>query len=112
VRKLVALVFMFAACGGADVAGDAADGAAVFARACASCHGPEGKPSEQMLTRWGVRDLTSSAFRSRVTAALVEAQVRGGSKNKLMPAFDGALSDAQITAVAGFVASPRFPAPP
>jgi mono/diheme cytochrome c family protein len=108
--RLLLVACLLAACGD-DVAGGAVDGAQVFASACATCHGPQGKPSEQMLTRLGVRDLTAPEFRGRVTQALVEAQVRGGSKNKLMPAFQDALSDVQITAVAGFVASRQFPAP-
>jgi mono/diheme cytochrome c family protein len=107
---LLLIAAVIAGCGG-DVAGGAVDGAQVFASACATCHGPQGKPPEQMLTRLGVRDLTAPEFRARVTQGLVEAQVRGGSKNKLMPAFEGALSEAQITAVADFVASRQFPAP-
>ena len=73
------------------------------------CHGPEGKPNEINATRLGVRDLTSPEFRARVNPALVEAQVRTGSKNKIMPSFEGALNDAQIKAVAAFVAAPKFP---
>jgi mono/diheme cytochrome c family protein len=81
----------------------------VFASTCATCHGPGGKPSALMTERLGVRDLTAPEFRARVTPALVEAQVRTGSKNKLMPAFEGALGDAQIKAVAGYVAGKQFP---
>jgi mono/diheme cytochrome c family protein len=97
-----------------DPAGGATDGAAVFGMLCASCHGPAGRPPAAMVARLGVRDLTAAEFRARVTAAgpgLVEQQVRRGSQNKLMPAFEGAISDAQIRAVAAFVASARFPDP-
>ena len=87
-------------------------GGALFASLCASCHGPDGRPPEAMVVRLGVRDLTSSEFRARVTPGLVEQQVRKGAKNKLMPAFEGALDDAQIKAVAAFVASPQFLGPP
>ena len=87
-------------------------GRAVFELLCATCHGPDGRPPEAMVVRLGVRDLTSSEFRARVTPGLVEQQVRKGSKNKLMPAFEGALDDAQIKAVAAYVASPQFLAPP
>jgi mono/diheme cytochrome c family protein len=107
VHKLV-WILALAACHG-DVAGGSVDGAQVFGSICASCHGPAGKPDQVMIERLGVRDLTSPEFRARVTPALVEAQVRGGSKNKLMPAFDGALSDAQIKAVADYVAGKSFP---
>lgn len=63
-----------------------------------------------MTQRIGVRDLTAAEFRARVTPELVEAQVRTGSKNKLMPAFDGALTADQIKAVAAYVASKQFAA--
>jgi mono/diheme cytochrome c family protein len=91
-----------------DRGGGGADGPQVFQNVCATCHGPTGKPTETMVQKLGVRDLTSAELRARVTPALVESQVRNGSKNKLMPAFAGALSDAQISAVAQYVASPQF----
>ncbi len=91
------------------MAGGSADGAQVFQTVCASCHGPKGKPDELNATRLGVRDLTSPEFRARVTAQLVEAQIRNGSKSKIMPSFEGALNDAQIKAVAAFVAAKNFP---
>ena len=84
------------------------DGAQVFTSVCATCHGPQGKPNAAMVARLGVRDLTAPELRVRITPALVEAQVRKGSQNKLMPSFAGALSDAQIKAVAAYVASPAF----
>jgi mono/diheme cytochrome c family protein len=83
----------------------------VFASVCAACHGPEGKPNGAMVARLGVRDLTSPEFRARASAELVEHQVRTGSKNKLMPSFEGALDDQQISAVAAYVAGINFPAP-
>jgi len=101
------LAAALAACRAHD-SGGAVDGAQVFAHSCATCHGPEGKPPEPMVVQLNVRDLTSAELRARVTPALVENQVRNGSKNKLMPAFAGALSDAQIKAVAAYVASPGF----
>jgi mono/diheme cytochrome c family protein len=93
-------------------AGSSTDGRTVFQSLCASCHGTDGRPPEAMVARLGVRDLTGAEFRARVTPALVEHQVRAGSKNKLMPAFAGAIDDAQITAVSAYVASPQFVARP
>jgi mono/diheme cytochrome c family protein len=90
-----------------EPAGGANDGPAVFSSLCATCHGPEGHPPAAMVARLNVRDLTAPEFRARVTPALVEQQVRRGSANKLMPAFEG-ISDAKITAVAAYVASPQF----
>jgi mono/diheme cytochrome c family protein len=105
--KPILVLALLAACKAGGAAGDG-DGPHVFETMCAACHGPRGKPTEAMTARLGVRDLTAPTFRARVTAELVEAQVRRGSSNKLMPAFDGALSNAQIRAVAAFVAAPAF----
>lgn len=87
------------------------DGPAVFAAMCASCHGPDGRPPAAMVARLGIRDLTAAEFRARVTPGVVEQQVRTGSKNKLMPSFAGVLDDAQIKAIAAYIASPQFVAP-
>jgi mono/diheme cytochrome c family protein len=84
------------------------DGPAVFGTLCATCHGPDGRPPASMVARLAVRDLTAPDFRARVTPGLVEQQVRTGSKNKLMPSFEGLIDDAQIKAVAAYVASPQF----
>jgi mono/diheme cytochrome c family protein len=97
---------------GAAAGAGAGDGRAVFQKLCAVCHGPDGRPPAAMVARLGVRDLTAPEFRARATPALVEHQVRTGSTNKLMPAFAGAIDDAEITAVAAYVASPQFVAPP
>jgi mono/diheme cytochrome c family protein len=99
----IAIVVGAAAACNQSVAGNAKDGAAVFAQACATCHGPTGSPSSDMVAKLGVRDLTTPEFGKRVTRELVEHQVRTGSSNHIMPSFDGALSDAQIDAVATYV---------
>lgn len=106
------LLALVAACSG-EVAGGSVDGAHVFGAVCSPCHGPDGRPPPDMIARFGVRDLTAPTFRARVTPELVVDQVRAGSKNKLMPSFVGTLSDAQIRAVADYVAGPAFvrPAP-
>lgn len=110
---LAAAVVMGAGACNRDPVGGSADGASVYATLCATCHGPDGRPPAAMVARLGVRDLTAPELRARIAASgpgLVEQQVRHGSQNKLMPAFEGAISDAQIRAVAAYVASPGFPA--
>lgn len=107
VKTVFLLVLSLAACK-ADATEGSIEGAKIFETMCASCHGPKGKPTEAMAARLGVRDLTSGELRARVSPALVENQVRKGSANKLMPALEGALTDAQIKAVAAWVASPAF----
>jgi mono/diheme cytochrome c family protein len=91
------------------------DGRTLYQAVCASCHGSDGKPPEAMAARLGVRDLSAGEFRARVDQlgpALVAKQVREGSKSKLMPSFAGVLDEAQVTAVAAFVASSQFGQPP
>lgn len=100
---MIALVAVGGAGCNSPVASGSVDGKALFASACVTCHGPEGTPPASMAAQLGVRDLRSPDFRARATVALVEHQVRTGSPNKLMPSFAGALSEAQITAIATFV---------
>lgn len=110
-RALLVLAVVVAAAGcRRTIAGGSTDGAAVFAAACAKCHGDTGKPPPQMTASLGVRDLTSPEFIARRTRALVEHQVRSGSSNGRMPAFTGAITDAQIGAVVDYVlAMPAAP---
>jgi mono/diheme cytochrome c family protein len=84
------------------VADGKADGAAIYAEACAGCHGPAGTPVPQMAAR-GIRDLADPALQARLTDDQIRAQIRRGSRNRQMPAFESALSDAQIDAVARYV---------
>jgi mono/diheme cytochrome c family protein len=106
VRAVIAIVWL-AACG--DPTGGSMDGPTLFAQLCAQCHGPRGQPPGEMVARLGVKDLTSPELRKKMTPMFVENQVHNGSKNKLMPAFDGtSVNDAQIRAVSIYVASPEF----
>jgi mono/diheme cytochrome c family protein len=102
VFRRVALLAALGACKG-EIAGGSADGARVFAEACAMCHGPTGKPNAAMVAQMGVRDLTAPDLRARITRERVIDQVRRGSDNGIMPAFGGKLSDPQIDAVADYV---------
>ncbi len=86
-----------------DVAGGKADGAVVYAEACEVCHGPNGAPTTAMVEQLKVRDLTSAEFRARASRDLVISQITRGSTNKVMPSFVGALTEAQIAAVADHV---------
>lgn len=101
--SLLLLAVMAAAGCRRTIAGGSTDGAAVYAAACAQCHGKEGKPPAQMTASLGVRDLTSAEFQARRTRELVEHQVRKGSANGRMPAFTGAIDEAQIKAVVDYV---------
>jgi mono/diheme cytochrome c family protein len=99
------LVAGMAACTGAA---DLKDGKQVYDKICVTCHGPKGTPDATMAAKLGVKDLRAPELRTRITVDLVENQVKRGSKNKLMPAFEGALDDVQIRAVADYVSSKTF----
>lgn len=105
--KRFAIACLLVACDPAPELG-ASDGKGVYAAYCARCHGEYGKPPAAMVAKFAVRDLTSGELRARVTQAVVEQQVRKGSDNKLMPTFQGVIGEAQIKAVANWVASPEF----
>src|SRR5215210_7877067 len=106
VKPWILLALLTACDQGASAKGT--DGAQLYQTMCATCHGQQGKPTEAMVARLNVRDLTSQELRARITPALVEQQIRKGSQNKLMPSFEGAFTDEQIRALAAYVASPGF----
>jgi mono/diheme cytochrome c family protein len=105
---LVLALVLAGACTG-EVAGGRADGPAVFAEACARCHGGTGKPSPSLVQQLGVKDLTSAEFGGRATLESVTHQIRHGSPNKIMPPFQGVLKDEQIDAVAAYVLTLHAP---
>ena len=107
-RAAWVLLVIAAACS-REVAGGKADGPAVFAQACSPCHGPTGSPTEALRAQLGVKDLTTPEFHARATVELVRHQVKNGSANHVMPSFDGALTDAQIDAVASYVLTLSIP---
>ena len=107
-RIALALLAAGAAACSADATGGSVEGAELYARLCTTCHGENGKPPAVMELRLGVRDLTSPELRARITPELVERQVRHGSANQLMPPFGKLISEAQLQAVAAYVASPAF----
>lgn len=75
----------------------AEDGAAIFQARCKVCHGPDGKGSAVGKTM-GAKDLTALRLSAADAAQVVEH-----GKNKMTP-FKGKLSEAEIKAVAAYVA--------
>lgn len=86
-----------------EVAGGSVDGKAIYSEACGRCHGDGGRPSEQMRSSLGVKDLTDQAFRATANLAGVAERIRSGSESKVMPAFGSVLTAEQIDAVAAYV---------
>lgn len=80
--------------GGATTAESSADGEAVFTSNCGACH---------TLAAAGTSGTTGPNLDDlKPDQATVEQQVRNGGGG--MPAFEGQLSDAEIAAVASYVA--------
>lgn len=88
-----------------EIAGGRADGGEIYAQVCARCHGAEGTPDEAMARSFGVRDLADPAFQEGISNEELRARIAKGSENRRMPAFEGALTDAQIDAVTRHVRS-------
>ncbi len=76
----------------------AAGPADTFQSKCAACHGKDGKGSSPMAQKLGVKDLTVT----KLSAADIEKTIANG-KGKMTP-FKGKLSDAEISALAKWVA--------
>ena len=74
----------------------AADGKELFAKQCASCHGPDGKAQTPIARKLGVKDLTQS----KLTEAEIEKQIVEGKRDdhgkEKMPPFNGKLSTDEI----------------
>lgn len=90
------------ACTEDKLAGGSTDGPKIFEDACARCHGAEGVPTAGMQSRAGVKPLNSDRVKGMSDDQLLE-QIRNGSKNRMMPSFQGALSDAQMKALVGHI---------
>jgi mono/diheme cytochrome c family protein len=80
---------------------DPVDGASIFKRNCAMCHGPDGK---------GIASIKPPNFTDpKVQASLTDQQmleiITNGKKGTMMPAWSGKLSQEDIQAVQGYVRS-------
>ena len=76
----------------------AAGPAETFGQKCAACHGKDGKGQSDMAKKLGVKDLTAT----KLSAADIEKTIANG-KGKMTP-WKGKLSDAEISALAKYVA--------
>ena len=76
----------------------AAGPADTFQAKCAACHGKNGKGESDMAKKLGVKDLTVT----KLPVAEIEKVIANG-KGKMTP-WKGKLSDAEISAVAKYVA--------
>ena len=112
-RWLVALVTWASAFAGIGIAAgqDGPDGARLYARACAACHGADGRGAAPARTGLAVPlpDFTDCGYQTREPDADWIAIAHGGGPvrafDRRMPAFGDALSEAQLAAVVRHVRS-------
>ncbi|HWQ53420.1 MAG TPA: DUF5777 family beta-barrel protein [Bryobacteraceae bacterium] len=81
--------------------GNASGGAAIFARECAKCHGPDGKG----LAEFKTPNFTDPKVQARLTDEQIVTTIKNGKKGTLMPAWSKKLSSSEILLVAAFVRS-------
>jgi mono/diheme cytochrome c family protein len=105
VRRALLLILL-AACR-RQVAGGQADGPRVYAEACARCHGPDGVPDPGLRAQLGVKDLTDPELHARLSDDDLRRQIREGSDNKKMPAFNEMLTPEQVDALVAHIRTLR-----
>lgn len=96
---LLALALALALCTTALAAGPAVDGAALYKAKCASCHGADG--SKAVLSK-PVKGLSAADTAKKMEG--YKAKTYGGSKKATMENLSSNLSEADIKALAAFIA--------
>lgn len=81
--------------------GNASGGAAIFARECAKCHGPDGRGVAEFKTP----NFTDPKVQARLTDEQMLTTIKNGRKGTLMPAWSKKLSSSEILLVASFLRS-------
>jgi mono/diheme cytochrome c family protein len=79
-----------------------ADGAQLYARTCAACHGKTGQPGE-MFAKQGVRNFKDEAWQKTRTDADLEKTIREGKPGTLMVSFKDRFSAEEIKALVTFI---------
>jgi mono/diheme cytochrome c family protein len=96
------------------VAVRAEEAAVLFARACASCHGKDGKARTPIGRKLKVKDLTQSMIGDREIAEQIREGKKGQDDLTRMPSFKESLKGDEIEALVRYVKSlrARVPAKP
>lgn len=80
---------------------EAVDGAAVYKKRCAMCHGPEGKGFKALKTP----DFTSPEWQASRTDEEITEIIKNGKKGTAMPALGSKMTEDEIKAVVAHVRS-------
>jgi len=81
------------------VAVSASDGAALFKRHCALCHGKDGKADTPAAKKFGAKDLSVSQTEDAEIARQIREGKRDDKGKQLMPAFGEKLSTNDVAAL-------------
>ena len=101
-KILVLSAVLGLAAAGSLAAQQPADGAATYAKTCASCHGPQGTPSAAMAHAMaGLPDFAAAAMTSVPDSTLRNAVLNG--KGRMMAAYKTRLTPEQVTAVIAYI---------
>ena len=88
----------------------AADAKENWEKSCAKCHGPDGKGKTKMGEKLAIKDYTDAkvqeALKDDAMTKAIKEGVKDGDKTK-MKAFGDVLTDADITALVGYIRSLR-----
>jgi len=92
----------------APAAGAAEDGAALYAKSCAKCHGKEGKAETKIGQKLKIKDMTTAEWQKISDADFLTAVKDGKGEvdedgEKAMPAMGKKLNDEQIKATLAFI---------
>ncbi len=80
----------------------AEDAAKIYARSCAPCHGPDGKPNP-VFAKQGVRNFTDQAWQKATSDAQIEQTIREGKKGTMMASFEKQLSPQDIKGLVAYI---------
>ncbi len=93
----------FATTVGSPAAFPAEGSAELFARACASCHGKDGKAQTPIARKLKVKDLTQTALDEPAIAEQIRAGRKGEDGLTRMPSFGESLKPAEIEGLVQYV---------
>jgi len=108
ISRFAGLVSALVLCGAAAHAADPVEN---WAKNCAACHGKDGAGHTKAGRMVHVKDMTDAQYQKSFTDEQAAKQIKGGLKDangkEKMKAFGDVLTDADITALVGYIRSLR-----